>query len=510
MRLKESKKRPAFWEETEQVTQTDTTEGLSTISANWDDSELAPDSMFSQTLLDENTRSFGKGDDHDKDVALGEDTLAMGWATDETTVDPNSDIETKLSEPTTQEPIQQRKSFPPISAKQEPPAFLRKSAGDENADSHSEKAFASPPFVKPAPIKADEAHQFKVEEVSDLLQEAEFWMLLNDPRRAIDILQPYSEVEKPVSPVPWIYLLDMYRIVGEQDQYEALKAQSEKVFNAKVPSWEDELESAAEQTLADYPHVVQAIQDLWEGDYIVPYLESLLFDEREGDRAGFDLSVYREIIHLISVARDPEAKRNVELNFGKTQPRLISQQVQLLAKKSDSTVSAAENSLSEVRPLPQSAARMRTAEFELLHVDTDEAVPPVVAPVSSPKNPHNDGSGPISTAVPTSVSVSPEASRQAALVPEAMVPHSDRGAPAKAAPTDLAAANTMKASGDEDGDDQRTDMARKLDLAVAYQEIGENVGARVLLEEVIQGGTELQVEKAKGMLKKLLKEIDWQ
>jgi FimV-like protein len=45
---------------------------------------------------------------------------------------------------------------------------------------------------------------------------------------------------------------------------------------------------------------------------------------------------------------------------------------------------------------------------------------------------------------------------------------------------------------------------------VAYQEIGENVGARVLLEEVIQGGTALQVEKAKGMLKKLLKEIDWQ
>jgi pilus assembly protein FimV len=54
------------------------------------------------------------------------------------------------------------------------------------------------------------------------------------------------------------------------------------------------------------------------------------------------------------------------------------------------------------------------------------------------------------------------------------------------------------------------DMARKLDLVLAYQEIGENVGARVLLEEVIQGGSPLQVEKAKAMLKKLLKEIDWQ
>jgi pilus assembly protein FimV len=64
--------------------------------------------------------------------------------------------------------------------------------------------------------------------------------------------------------------------------------------------------------------------------------------------------------------------------------------------------------------------------------------------------------------------------------------------------------------GANDAAENIIDMATKLDLAVAYQEIGEHVGARVLLEEVIQGGTTIQADKARAMLKKLLKEIDWQ
>jgi pilus assembly protein FimV len=47
------------------------------------------------------------------------------------------------------------------------------------------------------------------------------------------------------------------------------------------------------------------------------------------------------------------------------------------------------------------------------------------------------------------------------------------------------------------------EMATKLDLASAYQEIGDREGARELLEEVIKGGTADQSEKAKAMLEKL-------
>ncbi|HEX8884133.1 MAG TPA: FimV/HubP family polar landmark protein [Noviherbaspirillum sp.] len=47
------------------------------------------------------------------------------------------------------------------------------------------------------------------------------------------------------------------------------------------------------------------------------------------------------------------------------------------------------------------------------------------------------------------------------------------------------------------------EMATKLDLASAYQEIGDREGARELLEEVIKGGDSEQSEKAKVLLAKL-------
>jgi pilus assembly protein FimV len=47
------------------------------------------------------------------------------------------------------------------------------------------------------------------------------------------------------------------------------------------------------------------------------------------------------------------------------------------------------------------------------------------------------------------------------------------------------------------------EMATKLDLALAYQEIGDKEGARELLDEVVKGGNSEQTEKAKAMLQKM-------
>lgn len=44
------------------------------------------------------------------------------------------------------------------------------------------------------------------------------------------------------------------------------------------------------------------------------------------------------------------------------------------------------------------------------------------------------------------------------------------------------------------------EMATKLDLAVAYHEIGDKEGARELLDEVLKGGTAEQIERAKSMM----------
>lgn len=323
-----------------------------------------------------------------------------------------------------------------------------------------EAAIQSQPVVD----KQNDAYQMQVEEISDLMQEAEFWMMLNDVPRAIDILEPYADVEQPVSPVPWIYLLDLYHAAGAQDKYELLKNRIQQHFNASVPAWG---ETAAEHHLEEYPHVVETIRKLWESDDIVPYLEHLMEDNRDGDRVGFDLSVYREIIHLISVAREPNiARRRDKLQFDKVQPRQVSQQVKIET------------------PVEKPTAK---------------PVAPVPAPVMSAPIPQ-----------PKPADIQPVAAPTASPAETVVVATPDTALKNEEAREEATASDVATQTDSAEADDALTvDMATKLDLAMAYQEIGEHVGARVLLEEVIQLGTPIQIEKAKAMLKKLLKEIDW-
>ena len=65
----------------------------------------------------------------------------------------------------------------------------------------------------------------------------------------------------------------------------------------------------------------------------------------------------------------------------------------------------------------------------------------------------------------------------------------------KAAPLDL---SEEELDGHSD-----SEMATKLDLAIAYQEIGDKDGARELLDEVIKSGNRDQIERAKTMLLEL-------
>lgn len=55
----------------------------------------------------------------------------------------------------------------------------------------------------------------------------------------------------------------------------------------------------------------------------------------------------------------------------------------------------------------------------------------------------------------------------------------------------------------DDSSSSSAEMATKLDLAIAYQEIGDKEGARELLDEVLKGGTPEQSEKAKSLLLEL-------
>jgi len=144
-----------------------------------------------------------------------------------------------------------------------------------------------------------------LEEISDVMEKVEFWISLKDPKRAVEVLEPHATVEQPGSPLPWLYLFDLYMELESREKYDVLRERFHQVFNARILSWDDQARSEttlAERSIEDVPHVKAKITSLWQSAEIVPYLESLLVDNRHGTRAGFTLSVFRDIMFLIMLA----------------------------------------------------------------------------------------------------------------------------------------------------------------------------------------------------------------
>lgn len=156
---------------------------------------------------------------------------------------------------------------------------------------------------------ATKTNSVKVEEISDVTQEAEFWMSVNDPQRAIEILEPQADIEIPDSPVPWLYLLDLYRIVADKEKYDGLRDRFIAYFNANIPEFEVDPGTLPTRQLEDFPHLIEKICAVWSSNGALPFLEALLVDDRDGKRMGFELPVYRDILLLISVAHELERTR---------------------------------------------------------------------------------------------------------------------------------------------------------------------------------------------------------
>lgn len=157
----------------------------------------------------------------------------------------------------------------------------------------------------------------KVEEISDVTQEAEFWMSVNDPRRAIEILEPQTAIEHPDSPVPWLYLLDLYRVTGNKQKYGLLRDRFIVFFNANIPEFEVDPAANGSRQLEDFPHLIERICMLWGTSDALPFLESLLIDDRSGKRIGFELAVYRDILLLISISNEIERGKTLGGAWGK-------------------------------------------------------------------------------------------------------------------------------------------------------------------------------------------------
>ncbi|SFX06044.1 pilus assembly protein FimV [Janthinobacterium lividum] len=121
-------------------------------------------------------------------------------------------------------------------------------------------------------------------------------------------------------------------------------------------------------------------------------------------------------------------------------------------------------------------------DIDLAHFDLDEPVAPAAAPVAA--------------AEPSIDSLFDDAQTPASL-PEAIPPAQEFDL--SGIDLDLNDGKTASVGVDDPLSAIHMEMDTKLDLAIAYQEIGDKEGARELIDEVIKGGSEEQVAKANTM-----------
>ena len=156
---------------------------------------------------------------------------------------------------------------------------------------------APSPLLAPEPLKA-----VSVEELIDLEQQAEFFIVLGQDDAAIELLEAHLGGHTQEIPWPYLKLMEIYRRLGRRPDYERVQGSFNAHFNCHAPTWESDMEQG--RSLVDYPGVVDRLQALWaEPARAMDVLEmSLVHLGPEAD--AFDLPAYRELLFLYAVARD--------------------------------------------------------------------------------------------------------------------------------------------------------------------------------------------------------------
>jgi len=156
--------------------------------------------------------------------------------------------------------------------------------------------------VGPAPVVPEPTRELSVEELIDLEQQAEFFIVLGQDEAAIELLMSHVRSNGGISPMPYLKLLEIYRRRGEHEAYQRIRERFNRRFNAYAPDWDADLQQG--RSLADYPDTIARLSAIWANpSRVMETLDASLFRRNLADET-FDLPAYRELLFLYSIARD--------------------------------------------------------------------------------------------------------------------------------------------------------------------------------------------------------------
>ena len=140
-----------------------------------------------------------------------------------------------------------------------------------------------------------------VDELIDLEQQAEFFLVLGEEEAAVDLLMSHLRGSDGSSPLPYLQLLQIFRRRGDRDAHERMRERFGRRFDAAAPAWEADPEQG--RGLLDDPQVLAALQAAWpRPPDAMAELEQLLLCPHGGQ--PLELPACRDVLTLYAVARE--------------------------------------------------------------------------------------------------------------------------------------------------------------------------------------------------------------
>lgn len=195
-----------------------------------------------------------------------------------------------------------------------PPGGPRSAPASSEA-SQSSRTLSLASGVPPRAVSADE--------MLDLDQQVDFFMVLGQQQAAIDLLLGHVRATGGISALPYFKLLAIYREQGDEDAYERTRERFNQRFNANAPDWQGDL--LAGRDLTDYPVVVARLARAWALPLrATAEIESLLL--RRTELEPFDLPAFHDLVTLHALLRDsveqvasePVSQRQADLETTQT------------------------------------------------------------------------------------------------------------------------------------------------------------------------------------------------
>lgn len=162
----------------------------------------------------------------------------------------------------------------------------------------------------PAPAAAQPTGRINVEDLIDLEQQVEFFLVLGQDDAALELLN--KRIDGDASEVPWPYLkaLSLHQRAGRLAEFEALARRYAEHLGQMQPEWAQNLEG--EGGLADQPEMLKQVQRRWSSSAsCMALLQALLVGHAETRRppeplarGALDLAVLADLLTLYGVARD--------------------------------------------------------------------------------------------------------------------------------------------------------------------------------------------------------------